>query len=274
MVREYNPTSPGRRLSSVSDFAEITKSTPEKSLLERVPKSDGRNNYGHLTSPRRGGGNDRLYRVIDFKRDKHGVPAKVAAIEYDPNRSARIALLHYVDGEKRYIVAPVGIKVGQQVMSGPSVDPEIGNAMALRSIPVGLIVHNVELTPGRGAQIVRSAGSSARLVAKDGDHALLELPSGEMRKIHLSCYATIGQVGNLDHANVRLGKAGRSRWLNRRPKVRGVAMFPAAHPLGGGEGRTKGGRNPCSRTGKSAKGGKTRSKRKPSSNFIVRRRTK
>ncbi|RKY19613.1 MAG: 50S ribosomal protein L2 [Planctomycetota bacterium] len=274
MVREYKPTSPGRRFSSVSDFSEITKSKPEKSLLQKIKKSDGRNNYGHITSRHRGGGNKRMYRIIDFKRDKHDIPAKVAAIEYDPNRTARIALLHYADGEKRYILAPLGIKVGQTVMSGKSVEPEVGNAMPLRSIPVGMLVHNIELTPGRGGQIVRSAGASARLVAKDGDYALIELPSGEMRKVHMNCFATIGQVGNTDHANVRLGKAGRSRWLNRRPHVRGVAQYPAAHPMGGGEGRTSGGRHPCSPTGVPAKGGKTRSPRKPSSKFIVRRRTK
>jgi large subunit ribosomal protein L2 len=274
MVREYKPTSAGRRFSSVADFTELTKSTPEKSLIEKLPHSDGRNNYGHYTSRNRGGGNRKLYRVIDFKRDKHDIPATVAAIEYDPYRTARIALLFYKDGEKRYIIAPQGIKVGQIIVSGQTVEPEIGNAMALRSIPVGLVVHNVELKPGRGAQIVRSAGSSARIVAKDGDYALLELPSGEMRKVHLACFATIGQVGNLDHANVRIGKAGRSRWMNRKPQSRGVAKFPAAHPMGGGEGRTKGGRHPCSRTGVPAKGGKTRNPRKPSGGFIVRRRTK
>lgn len=274
MVREYKPTSPGRRLSSVADFSDLTKKRPEKSLIEKIPKSVGRNNYGHLTAGHRGGGSKRLYRIIDFKRNKHDIPAKVAALEYDPNRTSRIALLHYVDGEKRYIIAPLGLKVGQTLLSGTKAEPEVGNALPLQRVPVGMLVHNIEMTPGKGGQIVRSAGSSARLVAKDNGYALLQLPSGEMRRIHLNCYATIGQVGNTDHANVRIGKAGRNRWKNRRPHVRGVAMFPASHPMGGGEGRTSGGRHPCSRTGVSAKGGKTRSKRKPSSKFIVRKRTK
>ncbi|MFA4986484.1 MAG: 50S ribosomal protein L2 [Candidatus Brocadiia bacterium] len=274
MVRVYKPTSPGRRFASVADYSDLTKKRPEKSLTIKLPHCDGRNNYGHFTSKRKSGGNRKLYRIIDFKRDKHDVPARVAALEYDPYRSARIALLHYKDGEKRYIIAPEGLKVGQMIVSGLSVEPEIGNAMPLRAIPVGQRIHNVELTPGRGGQMVKSAGSSARLVAKDGDYGMVELPSGEMRKVHLSCYATIGEVGNADHSNVRIGKAGRSRWMNRKPTSRGVAKFPAAHPMGGGEGRTKGGRHPCSRTGVLSKGGKTRSPRKPSGSFIVRHRTK
>ncbi|MDZ7814929.1 MAG: 50S ribosomal protein L2 [Planctomycetota bacterium] len=272
MVREYKPTSPGRRVSSVADFSDLTKKKPEKSLVESRKKSTGRNNYGHITSKHRGGGRKRKYRIIDFRRDKRDIPAKVAAIEYDPNRTARIALLHYVDGEKRYIIAPLGIEVGQRILAGPDAEPDVGNAMPLRRVPVGMLVHNVELIPGQGGKIVRSAGSFARVAAKDGKYALLEFPSGEVRKINMQCYATVGQVGNKEHEHVRLGKAGRSRWKNRRPSVRGVAKYPAAHPMGGGEGRTAGGRHPCSEKGRPAKGGKTRSPRKPSSSFIVRKR--
>ncbi len=277
-IKHYKPTSPGRRHGSVLDFAEITRNEPEKSLLAPWKSSGGRNNLGRITSRRRGGGSKRKYRIIDFKRNKDGVPAKVASIEYDPNRSAFIALLHYADGEKRYILAPRGIQVGDRVYSGEEPDPEIGFqpgvCLPLSAIPLGLEVHNVELQPGRGGQMVRAAGMAARLSAREGKYAILILPSGEMRKVHVRCRATIGQVGNLDHQNVSLGKAGRSRHMGRRPKVRGVAMNPVAHPMGGGEGRSGGGRHPCSPWGKLAKGGKTRKKRKASDQFIIRRRRK
>ena len=273
MVREYKPTSPGRRFSSVSDFSEITKSKPEKSLLQKIKKSDGRNNYGHITSRHRGGGNKRMYRIIDFKRDKHDIPAKVAAIEYDPNRTARIALLHYADGEKRYILAPNGVKVGDKLLAGPEVEIRTGNSLPLRRIPTGSVVHNIELKIGRGGQLARGAGSYAQLMAKDGDYAHIRLPSGEVRLVHLECYATMGQVGNLDHENVVSGKAGRSRWLGRRPKVRGVAMNPVDHPMGGGEGKTSGGGHPVSPWGQQAKGFRTR-KNRSTDKFIVRRRHK
>ncbi len=271
-VRKYRPMTPGTRHKSVSDFSEITKKRPEKSLLEPQKKSGGRNNNGRITSRRRGGGAKRAYRIIDFKRDKADVPAKVAAIEYDPNRSARIALLHYKDGEKRYILAPLGLKVGEEIVSGESVEPKVGNSMPIRSIPQGLEIHNIELHPGRGGQLVRSAGMVATLSAKEGDYANIILPSGEMRLIHVSCRATIGQLGNTDHQLVSLGKAGRARHLGRRPKVRGTAQNPVAHPMGGGEGRTAGGRHPCSPWGKLSKGGKTRSTRARSNRFIVRKR--
>jgi large subunit ribosomal protein L2 len=269
-VRKYRPTSPGRRFQSVSTFEEVTKRTPEKSLLVRLGKSAGRNALGRITCRHQGGGHKQMYRLIDFKREKHNIPARVAAIEYDPNRSSRIALLHYTDGEKRYILAPLGLQVGDQVMSGPEAEVRVGNALPLRHIPVGINVHNVELQPGKGAQLVRTAGATAQFVAKEGEYGLLRLPSGEMRKVRLSCLATVGQVGNLDHENVSIGKAGRSRWLGIRPSVRGVAMNPHDHPLGGGEGKSSGGRHPCSPWGKPE--GKTRSRRKTSDRYIVKRR--
>jgi large subunit ribosomal protein L2 len=273
-IRKYKPTSPGRRLSTVSDFASITKTEPEKSLLEPQRKTGGRNNQGRITSRRRGGGHKRRYRVIDFKRDKDDVPATVTSIEYDPNRSTRIALLTYADGERRYILAPHGLKIGQPIRSGEKVEPKLGNAMPLASIPTGLPVHNVEMYPGRGGQLVRSAGGMAQLMAKEGKHALLTLPSGELRRVHIRCRATIGQLGNEEHSLVRIGKAGRNRWKGRRPKVRGSAMNPVSHPLGGGEGRAGAGRPPCSPTGVLSKGGKTRSPRKGSDKMIVRKRRK
>ena len=271
-VRKLKPTSAGRRFQTVSDFEEITRTTPEKSLTEGLSKKAGRNNNGRITTRRRGGGHKRLYRIIDFKRDKVGVPAKVASIEYDPNRSARIALLHYADGEKRYILAPVGITAGDQVMAGDGADIKPGNALTLTKIPVGTIVHNVELHPGRGGQFCRAAGTYAQVVAKEGKYALLRMPSGEVRKVLATCGATVGQVGNIHHENISLGKAGRNRWLGRRPKVRGVAMNPVDHPLGGGEGRSSGGRHPVSPWGMPTKGYKTRNKKKQSSKLIVKRR--
>ncbi len=271
-VRKLKPTSAGRRFQTVSTFEEITRTTPERSLTEGLPQKSGRNSYGRVTSRRRGGGHKKRYRVIDFKRQKNGVPAKVAHIEYDPNRSARIALLHYADGEKRYILAPLGIKQGDMVQSGDNVDIKPGNAMALARIPVGTVIHNIELYPGRGGQFCRAAGTYAQLVAKEGKYALLRLPSGEVRKVLATCCATVGQVGNVDHENVTLGKAGRNRWLGRRPKVRGVAMNPVDHPLGGGEGRSSGGRHPVSPWGMPTKGYKTRDKKKPSNKLIVKRR--
>jgi len=273
-IRKYKPTSPGRRFGSVLDFRDLTKTKPEKSLLEPKKRTGGRNNYGHTTSRFRGGGHKRQYRRIDFKRRKDGVPARVASIEYDPNRSARIALLHYADGEKRYMLAPLGLRVGDEVVSGSKVEPKVGNCMELAEIPIGLTVHNVELEPGRGGKMARSAGASVQFSAREGDVAVLLLPSGEQRKVHARCRATIGQIGNLDHQNVSLGKAGRKRWLGRRPHVRGVAQNPVAHPMGGGEGRSGGGRHPCGPTGKLSKGGKTRNRRKPSGRFILRRRKK
>ena len=273
-IRKYKPTSPGRRHGSVLDFAEIASTSPEKSLLEPLRKTGGRNNHGRITCRRRGGGHKRRYRVIDFKRSKDGIPAKVATIEYDPNRSARIALLHYADGEKRYIIAPQGLAVGQTITSGTGSEPLPGNAMRLAEVPVGLQIHNIELKAGRGGQICRSAGSFAQLQAREGDYAVVSLPSGELRRIHTGCRATIGRIGNLDHQNVKLGKAGRRRHLGRRPKVRGTAMNPHDHPMGGGEGRTAGGRHPCSRTGVLSKGGKTRRPSHPSNKFILRRRKK
>ncbi len=271
-VRKLKPTSAGRRFQTVSDFEEITRSTPEKSLTEGLTKKSGRNNYGRVTSRRRGGGHKRLYRIIDFKRQKTGVPAKVAHIEYDPNRSARIALLHYYDGEKRYILAPVGVKQGDVIEAGDTVDIKPGNALKLQRIPVGTVVHNIELYPGKGGQFCRAAGTYAQLIAKEGKYALLRLPSGEVRKVLASCCATVGQVGNVNHENISLGKAGRNRWLGRRPEVRGVAMNPVDHPLGGGEGRSSGGRHPVSPWGMPTKGYKTRDKNKPSSKLIVKRR--
>ena len=268
----YKPVTAGRRFASVSEFSEITKTKPEKSLLAPLRKTGGRNTEGKITAEHIGGGSRRHYRIIDFKRKKDNIPAKVASIEYDPNRSARIALLHYVDGEKRYILAPDKLQVGQTVMSGNKVEPEIGNCMTLKNIPLGLDIHNIELRVGQGGQLVRSAGGVAKLLAKEGNYAHIVLPSGEVRKVFDGCRATIGQLGNLDHSNIRLGKAGRNRWKGIRPRVRGVAQNPVAHPLGGGEGRSGGGRHPCSRTGLLAKGGKTRKKKAISNRFIIRRR--
>ncbi len=273
-IKKYKPITPTLRYRTVSDFAEITKKTPEKSLLEPLKKSGGRNNKGRITMRRRGGGHKRRYRIIDFKRKKLEVPSKVAAIEYDPNRSARIALLYYVDGEKRYILAPNDLKVGDTVVAGPAADIKPGNALPLDRVPLGSMVHNIELTPGRGGQMARSAGAYAQLMAKDGPMATLKLPSGEMRMVRRECYATIGQVGNLDHENVVWGKAGKTRWMGRRPKVRGVAMNPVDHPLGGGEGKSSGGRHPVTPWGKPTKGYKTRKKNKPSDKMIVRRSQK
>jgi large subunit ribosomal protein L2 len=272
-LKKFKPTSPAQRYKTVTDFSVLTKKPPEKSLLEPVKRTGGRNNHGHITSRRMGGGHKRRFRRIDFKRDKHGIPAKVASLEYDPNRSAFISLLHYADGEKRYIIAPHGIKEGDTVVSGPDADIHPGNALPLEKIPTGLFVHNIELTAGRGAQMARSAGSYAQLMAKEGTDVLLRLPSGEIRKVRKECYATIGQVSNIDHENVSIGKAGRSRWLGLRPKVRGVAMNPVDHPLGGGEGRSSGGRHPVSPWGKPTKGYKTRRK-KPSDKYIVHKRKK
>ena len=274
-VKVYKPTSAGRRGMSVSAFADITRSKPERALVEgRVNKSGGRNAFGRVTSWHRGGGHKRKLRSIDFKRNKTGVPAKVAAIEYDPNRSARIALLHYLDGEKRYILAPQGLRVGDRVESGPKAEIAPGNAAALSRIPLGTIVHCIEMKPGKGAQLVRSAGTGAQLMAREGDYATLRLPSGEMRMVRTSCMATIGQVGNAEHENQSIGKAGRSRWKGKRPNVRGVAMNPVDHPMGGGEGRSSGGRHPCTPWGKPTKGHKTRSKKARSNKFIVKRRGK
>jgi large subunit ribosomal protein L2 len=258
----------------VLDFSELTHKAPEKTLLKPLKGSGGRNNHGSITSRFRGGGHKRMYRVIDFKRDKDDIPAKVAAIEYDPNRTCHIALLHYADGEKRYILAPKGLTVGETVISGQRVEPKLGNSMPLAAIPTGITVHNVELHPGRGGAFARAAGVEITLSAKDGSWAFLNMPSGEMRKVHVSCRATIGQVGNSDHQLVSLGKAGRKRHLGRRPHVRGVAQNPVSHPMGGGEGRSSGGRHPCSPWGKLSKGGKTRNPRKPSSSMIVRKRKK
>lgn len=269
-IRAYNPTSAGRRFQTVLEYADVTRAVPEKALLRPLRKSGGRNSAGRLTVRHRGGGHKRQYRLIDFKRNKPGIPATVASIEYDPNRSARIALLHYADGEKRYIVGPVGLQVGERVMSGPDAEIKVGNALPLRVIPVGLTLHNLELKPGKGAQLARSAGSGVQFLAKEGDYGLVKLPSGELRRIRLDCMAVIGQVGNLDYENVSLGKAGRSRWLGIRPAVRGVAMNPHDHPLGGGEGKSSGGRHPCSPWGKLER--KTRKKGKPSDRVIVKRR--
>lgn len=271
-VRKYKPTSPSRRFMTSSDFEEVTKTEPEKSLLDKIGKSGGRNNNGRVTSRHIGGGHKRRYRIIDFKRRKDDVPAKVAAIEYDPNRSARIALLHYADGEKRYILAPLRIRVGDTVMSGPKADIKPGNSLALRDIPTGTIVHNVELQIGRGGQLCRSAGTGAQLMAKDGDYATLRLPSSEMRLVHLECRATVGQIGNVTHENITIGKAGRSRWKGKRPKVRGSAMNPVDHPHGGGEGKSNSGRHPVTPWGKPTNGYRTRKKGKPSSKYIVRGR--
>lgn len=271
-VKKVKPTSPGRRFQTYSKFEEITTTTPEKGLLKVIKKSGGRNVNGRITARHRGGGHRRHYRVIDFKRDKIGIPAKVASIEYDPNRSARIALLHYVDGEKRYILAPQDLVVGDTVMSGPEADIRPGNTLPLRNIPLGTQIHNIELRLGKGGQIVRSAGTFAQLMAKENRYALVKLPSGEVRMILLDCKATVGRLGNVIHENLSLGKAGRKRWLGRRPSVRGVAMNPVDHPMGGGEGRSSGGRHPCSPWGTPAKGFKTRNRRK-SDRYIVKKRS-
>ncbi|MDQ3957748.1 MAG: 50S ribosomal protein L2 [Actinomycetota bacterium] len=270
-IRKAKPTSPGRRFQSHSDFSDVTRSEPEKSLLEPKPKKGGRNSYGRITTRHQGGGNKVRYRRIDFRRDKDGVPAKVAHVEYDPNRNARIALLQYRDGEKRYILMPNRVKVGDVIQSGPGADIRPGNALPLRNIPVGTVIHNVELRPGAGGKMARSAGSSVQLVAKEGTTATLRLPSGEMRMVPLSCRATVGEVGNAEAELISVGKAGRNRWKNKRPSVRGVAMNPVDHPLGGGEGKSSGGRHPVSPWGK--KEGRTR-KSKPSDAMIVRRRGK
>jgi large subunit ribosomal protein L2 len=271
-VKTFKPTTPTRRTMTVASFDEITKTTPEKSLLRPLKKSGGRNNRGRITSRWIGGGHKRQYRVIDFKRDKDGIVAKVAAIEYDPNRSARIALLQYADGEKRYILAPAGLTVGATVESGEKAEIQVGNTLPLRFIPVGTNVHAIELKPKKGAQMARSAGSSVQLLAKEGEMATLRLPSGEVRLVSRECRATIGQVGNLEHENISIGKAGRSRWMGKRPEVRGVAMNPVDHPLGGGEGKTSGGRHPCSPWGWLTKGRKTRKKKNPTSKYIIKRR--
>jgi large subunit ribosomal protein L2 len=272
-TKEYRPYTPSRRYITTLDFSNLTKKRPEKSLTEPLPKTGGRSNTGRTTSRFIGGGHKRLYRVIDFKRrDKASVPAKVAAIEYDPNRSANIALLHYLDGEKRYILAPDGLEIGSRIVSGPEAEPRVGNAMPLRFIPVGTVVHSIELVPGRGAKMARSAGTSAQVQGKEGDYVVLRLPSGELRRVHTECYATVGVVGNADHKNVVIGKAGRQRWLGNKPHQRGSAMNPVDHPHGGGEGRAPTGRTPVSPWGKIAKGGKTRRKRNTSSSFIISRR--
>lgn len=273
-IRKVKPTSPGRRFQSYLIDNDVMKVEPEKSLLVPLSKTGGRNVYGRITTRFRGGGHKRHYRIIDFKRNKFGIPARVATIEYDPNRSARIALLHYVDGEKRYILAPLNLKVNDMVIAGANADIKPGNALPLRNIPLGTQVHNVELQKGKGGQIVRSAGTYAQLMAKEDKYALLKLPSGEMRLVLIDCIATVGQIGNIQHENVSLGKAGRKRWLGRRPHVRGVAMNPVDHPMGGGEGRSSGGRHPVSPWGMPTKGYKTRDKKKTSNRLIVKRRTK
>lgn len=271
-VKNFGPTTPSQRFKTVSTFEEITKTEPEKSLLRPLRKKAGRNSDGRITVRRRGGGHKRHYRVIDFERKKDGIPARVTAVEYDPNRSARIALIYYADGDKRYILAPEGLKVGDKVMSGEDAEIRVGNVLPLNKIPLGTEVHNIELKPGHGGQMVRGAGASAQLMAKEGKYVQLKLPSGEVRMVRFNCRATIGQVGNLDHVNISLGKAGRSRWFGKRPKVRGVVMNPVDHPMGGGEGKSSGGRHPTSPWGKPTKGYKTRSKRKKSNAYIVKRR--
>lgn len=271
-VRSIKPTTPGNRFATRNDFAEITKNTPEKSLTVAKRRTGGRNNNGRITSRHRGGGHKQRYRIIDFKRNKHDVPAKVVAIEYDPNRSANIALLHYADGEKRYILAPFGIKVGDMITSGESAPLKVGNALPLKNIPTGMIVHNIELFPGKGGQMVRSAGAGAQVLARDGGFTTVKLPSNEIRLIRDECYATLGEVGNKSHEQIVSGKAGRSRWLGIRPRVRGVAMNPVDHPMGGGEGKSSGGRHPTTPWGKPTKGYKTRKKKKKSNDYIVKRR--
>ncbi|HDQ03646.1 MAG TPA: 50S ribosomal protein L2 [Deltaproteobacteria bacterium] len=272
-IIKYKPTSPGRRFQSVSDFAEITSSDPEKNLLRPLKKSGGRNAYGRITARHIGGGHKRKYRVVDFRRNKQDIPAKVAAVQYDPNRSARIALLNYRDGEKRYIIAPAQIKVGDTIISGEKADIRPGNAIPLKHIPLGSLIHNVELKVGRGGQLIRSAGAYGQLMAKEGSYAQVRLPSGEVRKVFIECMATIGQIGNIEHENISLGKAGRTRWLGKRPHVRGVVMNPVDHPMGGGEGRSSGGRHPCTPWGVPTKGHKTR-KTKKTDKYIIKRRGK
>ncbi|TFG91872.1 MAG: 50S ribosomal protein L2 [Syntrophobacterales bacterium] len=270
-LKTYTPTSPGRRAQTGFTFEEITKEKPEKALVRPLKRTGGRNNRGRMTSRHIGGGHKRSFRVIDFRRDKVDIPARVAAIEYDPNRSSRIALLHYVDGEKRYILAPLGLEVGDTIISGEKVDIKTGNASPLKNIPLGSLLHNLELKIGKGGQLIRSAGTYGQLMAKEGSYAQIRLPSGEVRKILMECKATIGQLGNLEHENVSIGKAGRARWLGRRPKVRGVAMNPVDHPMGGGEGKSSGGRHPCTPWGVPTKGYKTR-KNKSSDKYIVKKR--
>jgi large subunit ribosomal protein L2 len=272
-IRSYKPTSPARRFYSVQTFDEITSTTPHKPLVESLKRTGGRNNHGELTSWWRGGGHKRAYRIIDFKRDKLNIPAKVATVEYDPNRSARIALLTYADGEKRYILHPLGLKVGDTIISAPTADILPGNCMALKNVPLGTMIHNVEFRPGKGGQIARSAGAGVQLVAKDGAYVSIKMPSGELRQINAECFATIGQVGNLEHENISIGKAGRQRWLGQKPHVRGVVMNPVDHPHGGGEGKTSGGRHPVSPWGQPTKGYKTR-RNKATSRFILERRKK
>ena len=273
-IKKLKPNTPGTRFRSNFTFDEITKTKPEKSLVVRLKKSGGRNNHGRVTARHIGGGHKRNYRIIDFKRDKHGIPSKVFSIEYDPNRSARIALLHYADGEKRYILAPNGLRIGDSIVSGPGSDISIGNALPLSEMPLGSDVHNVELKFGKGGQLGRSAGASLQLMAKEGDYAQLKMPSGEVRMVRVECMATLGQVGNSENENISLGKAGRSRWLGRRPHVRGVAMNPVDHPMGGGEGKTSGGGHPVSPWGQKAKGLKTRKQKKESNRLIIKRRKK
>jgi large subunit ribosomal protein L2 len=273
-LKKFSPTSAGRRFQTSLSFDDLSPARPEKSLTMGLRSTGGRNSQGRITSRYMGGGHKRLYRIIDFRRDKMGVPARVAAIEYDPNRSARIALLHYVDGEKRYILAPNGLEIGAQVVSGPTADIIAGNALPLKGIPLGTTIHNLELKRGRGGQLVRSAGAAAQLMAKEGSYAQVRLPSGEVREIHIECYATIGQVGNIEHENVSIGKAGRNRWIGRRPHVRGVAMNPVDHPMGGGEGKTSGGRHPTSPWGWKTKGRKTRNNKRTDDSIIRRRKSK
>ncbi len=270
-IRSYKPTSPGRRFQTCSDFQEITSTTPEKKLLKSLTRTGGRNSYGRITTRHIGGGHKRKYRLVDFRRDKLDIPARVAAIEYDPNRSARIALLHYLDGEKRYIIAPAKLDVGEMIISGENADIKIGNTVPLKNMPLGSLIHNLEIKVGRGGQLIRSAGTMGQLMAKEGSYAQVRLPSGAVRKIFMECKATLGQVGNLDHENVSLGKAGRSRWLGIRPSVRGVAMNPVDHPMGGGEGKSSGGRHPCTPWGVPTKGHKTR-KNKSTDKYIVKGR--
>jgi large subunit ribosomal protein L2 len=272
-IKSYRPTTPTRRFQTVVSREDITKQRPEKSLTVGKRKTGGRDSRGMISVRFRGGGHKQAYRIIDFKRDKHGIPARVAAIEYDPNRSARIALLHYADGEKRYIIAPLGLEVGRTVVSGPDADILIGNSLPLRNIPAGTVVHAIELRPGKGAQMARSAGAQAQLISKEGDYALLKLPSGEVRRVHVDCAATVGQVGNVDHENVSIGKAGRARWLGRRPHNRGVSMNPVDHPHGGGEGKTSGGRHPVTPWGQPTRGFKTRNNKR-TDKWIVQRKAK
>jgi large subunit ribosomal protein L2 len=273
-LKTYKPVTPSRRHTVTSAFDEITKATPERSLIRSKKSTGGRNSAGRISTRHRGGGHKRRYRLIDFKRNKYGIPATVVAIEYDPNRSARIALLNYADGEKRYMIAPVGLKVGSTLLSGPEAEPVVGNALPLEKIPLGMTVHNIELKAGCGGQIARSAGTSAQLMSREGEFANLKMPSGEIRRVRVNCYATVGQVGNVDHENISSGKAGRKRWLGIRPTVRGVAMNPVDHPMGGGEGRTSGGGHPCSPWGTLAKGKRTRKHKLASNKYIIARRKK